>query len=296
MALDGEPAIPATVDIQDVLNPLILRFRESLTSNVKFVASICEKVHVRVDPLQLRQALSELLGNGRDFSENGVLLLTVSEEELPDSILISPTVEASGWLRLRVEDSGLGFSDLDPQDLFAPCFSTRKKALGIGLTIVENTVRENGIGLDASGKCGGVFDLYLPIVSELNTDTERSLRDSKAYVWIVEDEEALLEFMKESLEMEGYTVRAFSRPTDLLEVLQPGADDQPDLLLLDVALPEMSGPELFAEIQLRGCNPKVLWSSGYGPNSPFIDKDTTSAFLQKPYTPSDLVEAVRKAT
>jgi two-component system C4-dicarboxylate transport response regulator DctD len=121
-------------------------------------------------------------------------------------------------------------------------------------------------------------------------------RPERTEIWIVEDEESLLEFMKESLEMEGYVVRAFAAPTDLLEVLQPGADEQPNLLLLDVALPEMSGPELLEEIHQRGWRPKVLWSSGYRSNARLTEKDKDSSFLQKPYTPGDLVDAVRKAT
>ncbi len=296
IALGGGVASPVPVDIIEVIAPLVQRFRDSLGDNVKFVESFCAASKVLVDPYQLLQAVAEILINGREFSDEGVLLLTVSEEPLPESIIIPPTVVANRWMRVRVEDSGVGFEGRDPKLLLEPYFSTRLKGLGLGLAVVKRIVCANGIGLDASGEFGGVFDLFLPVFSGVHEQLETPIRSERLEVWIVEDEESLLEFMKESLEMEGYAVRAFTAPTDLLEVLQPGAAEKPDLLLLDVALPEMSGPELLEEIHQRGWNPKVLWSSGYKSNARLTEIDGNSSFLQKPYTPGDLVDAVRRAT
>ena len=296
IAFSSVVAAPVSVDLEKALASNLQRFRDSLDDRVKYVESISAPSNVLVDPDQLRQAVGEILANGRDFAGEGVLLLTVSEESIPKSILIQPKVVSKRWFRLRVEDSGVGFEGRSPISLFEPYFTTRSKSLGIGLAGVKRIVLANGLGLDASGESGGVFDLFLPIVHEIIERPDVPSSKEAAEIWIVEDEEALLEFMTESLEMEGYIVRAFSAPTDLLEVLQPGAAERPDLLLLDVALPEMSGPELLEEIHQRGWTPKVLWSSGYRTNAHLTEGDQNSAFLQKPYTPEDLVDAVRKAT
>ena len=296
LAFGGGEASPVSVNLAKIIVPKLHRFRDRFGDNVKLVESVGETPNVLVDPEQLLQALGEMLANGRDFAEDGVLLVTVTEEPLPESVLIAPTVEAKRWLRLRVEDSGVGFEGKAAISLFEPYFSTRAKGLGLGLAAVHRIVLANGIGLDASGDYGGVFDLFLPIVSGITESSAIPKNQEQLEVWIVEDEEALLEFMQESLEMEGYIVRAFASPTELLEVLQPSAEEQPDLLLLDVALPEMSGPELLEEIHQRGWRPKVLWSSGYRANARLTENDNNHSFLQKPYAPGDLVDAVRKAT
>jgi DNA-binding response OmpR family regulator len=114
-------------------------------------------------------------------------------------------------------------------------------------------------------------------------------------IWAVDDEEVLLEFLELSLGARGYKVVCFSDPRAALKAAK-AASEPPNLVILDVVMPGLTGPELLVQLREHPlfATVPVIWSSGYSPDN--VDLGQTGddvVFLQKPYTGRELAKSVR---
>jgi len=190
--------------------------------------------------------------------------------------------------------------------IFEPFFTTKPigRGTGLGLSIVYGIVTQNGgfIRVESELGRGSAFHLYLPCCSAPDSAAEAPLARDAApagaageVVLVVDDEATILDAARRMLESLGYRVLAAASPADALRLFEAQAE-RIDLLLSDVIMPDMSGPEMVRRMLKRRPNLKHLFMSGHTANllaEQGLD-GLKSRFIPKPFTRQALGRRVRE--
>ncbi len=260
---------------------------------------------VTLDPSQFDQILTNLCANARDaIAGVGTLRIVAANVSLTaaDCIGIADAV-AGDYVRLTVEDNGRGMTAEVLQRAFEPFFTTKGigEGTGLGLATVYGIVRQNQgcVTVSSTSGAGTRFDLYFPRRIEAMPATApvtlvSTARPGSETILVVEDEPEILRLATRALGAKGYAVLPASGPDEALELARehPGTID---LLLTDVMMPVMTGPDLARAISAIRGPLRLLFMSGY--SAELIAKQgnigTETAFLAKPFTLLELTERVR---
>ena len=261
---------------------------------------------VKADPGQIQQVILNLAVNARDaMPEGGKLTIETANVHLDESYAATHVdVQPGPHVMLAVSDTGCGMTPDTIARVFEPFFTTKEvgKGTGMGLATVYGIVRQSGGSINVysePGK-GTAFKVYLPsIVAECQFELELpDLDDAPSgteTILVVEDEEAVRGLTCRILKARGYTVLEASRPKDAILLCQQ-SETSIQLLVTDVVMPEMSGPELAAQLTASQPALNVLFVSGYADQAivrhGILDSDT--AFLRKPFSPVELARKVRE--
>jgi CheY-like chemotaxis protein len=260
---------------------------------------------IKSDPSLLQQILMNLAVNARDaMPQGGKLTIETANVELDDLFVKNLVdVRSGSYVQLTVRDTGAGMTEEVQSHLFEPFFTTKEvgKGTGLGLSTVYGIVKQADGHIDvesAPGK-GTTFTLYFPRTTPVPAAEERTrpgrlFRGSQT-VLVVEDEDSVRSMIQTVLRWNGYTVIEASSPERALAAC--GQHEGPiDLLVTDVVMPRMRGPELAEAVRKLRPELKVLLMSGHCAES---FKDVTvsqagTAFLPKPFTPDALAQAVQE--
>ena len=217
-----------------------------------------------------------------------------------------PDASVGPHVRLSVADDGVGMSPEVVARIFEPFFTTKEKGrgTGLGLAMVYGIVKQhNGcIGVRSVQGKGTTFDIYLPHVDEAAVEAgpeveqrSSSTRGSET-VLLVEDEADVRELAREILEMAGYTVLEAPTGADALRLCVQHRDEI-CLLLTDVVMPQMSGPDLARQVEEIRPGTKVVYMSGYTDDALGHHGvlDPGIVLLPKPFTPDGLLRGLRQA-
>ena len=292
-------AVAPVVVLSDVLSLL----RRTVPENVELQLLPGETSgRVLVDVTQLHQVLTNLVVNAAQaMPSGGKIQIGVAQLVLPE-IDVGPE-RAGPHVRFVVEDSGPGVPSELRARIFEPFFSTKPpgQGSGLGLSVVQGIVEQHqGHILVREGKLGGArFEVYLP-VTEQPPDAPSELPfgrgDAASHelrVLLVEDEKMVRELTKRILVSAGFRV---SEAVDADEALQRAAGEAFDVLLTDVLLPGISGPELVARLRERGFGFRVVYMSGYPAD--FVESrvhlGANELLVHKPFTAASLVQALRQ--
>jgi two-component system, cell cycle sensor histidine kinase and response regulator CckA len=296
---------PRVLDLNAVVAD-VERLLERLISEDVELVSVLEPAlePIEADRGQLEQVIMNLVINARDaMPAGGKVTIETANVELADDGL-GPDVEAGPYVVLTVRDTGTGMNSQTVRQIFEPFFTTKDegRGTGLGLATVFGIVKQSGgdISVDSELGVGTTFKAYLP---RAHTQVEQIVpvlpraeapRGSET-ILLVEDEELVRSLAREVLEEAGYTVLEARNVGHALEL---GRDHRGvvDLLLTDVVMPGISGPELGERLLALRPELKVLYVSGYadgviahqGILEPGI------AFLAKPMTPQSLAGKVRQ--
>ncbi len=260
---------------------------------------------VWIDPSQIDQILANLCVNARDaIAGVGKVTVETANRLLDEAVCKAHDVEPGEWVALTVSDDGVGMSQEVLEHIFEPFFTTKElgHGTGLGLATVHGIAAQNGGFVDVVSEPdkGSKFTVFLPkwkgeeSVEVNESTTPTSAQGSGETLLLVEDDPTILETTLQILEALGYRVLAAATPAEAVRI----ADEHPgaiDLLVTDVVMPEMNGHELSKHLQARRPGLPVLFMSGYPANIAakrgVLDGDV--AFLQKPFTVSQLSEIVR---
>lgn len=260
---------------------------------------------VRIGRSSLDQILLNLVLNARDaMQSHGTLTIGIS---IVDSDQRSPeNTPLADFVRLSVEDTGCGIDPDVQTRIFDPFFTTKEngEGTGLGLAVVYGIVEQAGgrVTVESQPGRGTTFSVLLPRVRVPHAaprDLKRELPLEPACenlprnILLAEDEDAVREVLAEILKTEGYHVTLARNGRDALEYVR-ASKEMTDLLITDVAMPDMSGPELVREFRIHYPNTPVLFISGY-PKGESLDEHVDwyrSAFLGKPFTRADLLKAL----
>jgi CheY-like chemotaxis protein len=279
-----------------------------IREDIRFLIRLASDLgNIDVDPGRMEQVIMNLVVNATDaMPEGGSLTVETSNVELDEEYSQQHgKVRHGKYVQLAVSDTGMGMDAETQAHIFEPFFTTKDKGkgTGLGLTTVYGIVRQCGghIWVYSEPKHGATFKVYIPRTEkpiESLQPAVASAEPEEAYgqILLVEDAEDLRELTRKTLEKRGYAVIEARNGREAIEICDkyPG---KIDLLLSDVVMPEMSGPELADQVALRFPSIKVLFMSGYTREA-ILHRGIVAqgeGFLQKPFTPTDLATKVRHA-
>jgi signal transduction histidine kinase len=261
---------------------------------------------IRADPGQVEQVIMNLAVNARDAMPKGGRLtietrnVSVGRQAKQETV----GVEAGSYVMLAVRDTGHGMDAETRSHLFEPFFTTKEKGkgTGLGLSTVYGIVKQSrgSITVESVLGQGTVFRIYFPLI-ELDAQGFAGTADAVApacgreTILLVEDEPAVRGLVHETLRLHGYTVLEARHGIEALMTVAKHTGPI-HLLLTDVVMPQMSGPEVAEKLQSIRPDTKVLYMSGY-PDHPVFEQGGVSketSFLPKPFTPNVLAKKVRE--
>ncbi|HVJ18360.1 MAG TPA: AAA family ATPase [Polyangiaceae bacterium] len=260
----------------------------------------------RVDRGQIEQIILNLVVNARDAMPEGGKLTIATRAVWLDQDYVATHLEAQPGphVLLTVSDTGKGMAPDVVARIFEPFFTTKEvgKGTGLGLSVVYGIVKQSGgtISVYSEPGRGTTFNIYFPEVgrgeqgeSAPPEATPPASRRGTETLLLVEDDEPVRLFAARALEAHGYTVIQAKNGVEALELL-PTLQAPVDLVITDVVMPDMGGLPLAK--RLRELGPyRLLFMSGYAEQA-LLEGDQTmtgEAFLQKPFSPSELARRVR---
>jgi PAS domain S-box-containing protein len=297
---------PKTLDLNSIVVNLDKLLRRLMDENIEMTTAVQEHVgKVKADPVQIEQVLMNLVVNARDaMPQGGRILIETANVDLDSAYADDhATVKPGRYVMLAVSDTGVGMDHETVAHIFEPFYTTKEsgRGTGLGLSTVYGIVKQSGgyIWVYSEPSKGSTFKVYLPRVEEsveelappqLQPDSQRGSET----ILLVEDEEAVRDLIQTVLTDHGYDVIPSHDPQHALEIAATFAHEI-HMLLTDVVMPGMSGRELATRVAGRRRGIRVLFMSGYTDNvitsGGMLEKGIT--FLQKPFSPGQLVQKVR---
>jgi PAS domain S-box-containing protein len=297
---------PKVLDLHEVLTDMDKMLQRILGEDIELVLVERKAIgRVKADPSHIEQVVLNLVVNARDAMPKGGKLTIETENVVLDEGYEQSHLpaKAGSYVMLAVSDTGTGIDRETQKRIFEPFFTTKEqgKGTGLGLSTVFGIVQQSGGNIwvySEPGK-GTTFKIYLPRVdAEADvlqpTVVPTTLRGSET-ILLVEDEEQVRTVALSILRKQGYQVIVAEHAGEALLICERHPETI-DLLVTDVVMPQMSGPELAKRLVVLRPAMKVLCLSGYTDDSVVRHGvlDAGVAFLQKPITPASLARKVRE--
>jgi two-component system, cell cycle sensor histidine kinase and response regulator CckA len=287
---------PRIVNLNVVVTGLVRMLRRTIGEDVELVTRLAPDLgRVRADPTQLEQVLLNLAVNARDaMPDGGRLTISTTNVQLGEVQVV----------RALVSDTGVGMSEEVLTNIFEPFYTTKAhgKGTGLGLATVYGIIQQSGgqITVQSSPGQGSTFMVDLPQVSgevePFGASAAGAVRSGWQTILLVEDDEAVRGLTRRVLEQYGYRVLPAADGEGAL-ALSRSDPELIHLLLTDVVMPGMNGPQLADRLRAERPGIRVMLMSGYAADSlegrHAVGPD--SAFLQKPFSPEALIRRVQHA-
>ena len=259
---------------------------------------------VNADPGEVEQVLMNLVVNARDAMPQGGRLTIETADTIVDEVYAEshPGLTPGPYVRLAVTDTGTGMSDAVRAHIFEPFFTTKEagKGTGLGLATVYGIVQRSSghIGVYSEEGHGTTFKIYFPRtgdpIAPRAAGQAMPVANGTERVLVVEDEEAVRKITRRVLQGRGYEVLEAASGEEAIRISESTADPI-DLLVTDVVMPRLNGPELATRLLVSRPGLKVLYLSGYADDAVFRHGilDSSAKFLQKPFSADALARTVR---
>jgi PAS domain S-box-containing protein len=296
---------PRVVNINTVVKQSESMLR-SLSAAIEIVVDPADDVRsVKGDPDQLARVLLNVAINARDAMPDGGTLAIQTRNVVMDETVVGghTRIPPGEYVLLAISDTGVGMTPETRSRLFEPFFTTKGhgKGTGLGLAVVDGVVKQSGGYIDVYSEIGHgtTFKIYLPAVESERRSDERAESGEPARgtetILLVEDEPAVREVAQEVLKRRGYTVLSASDATEALRIARDNAG-RIDLVLTDVVMPGMTGPQLVERLRAEQPNLPALFMSGYTSDSVLRNEVATgdASFLQKPFSTGVLAAKLRQ--
>jgi PAS domain S-box-containing protein len=296
---------PKVLDLNEVLAGMDKMVRRILGEDIELASLPGEGLgRVRVDPSSIEQVILNLVVNARDAMPRGGKLTLETANATLDSEDVKKGVGANPGphVVLSVTDTGIGIDKETQARIFEPFFTTKElgKGTGLGLSTLFGIVQQSrgGVSVHSEPGAGATFRVYLPRVDgdvEAVRVLEPVTLDGSETILLVEDEDAVRAVARGILRRHGYQVLEARNGGEALLCCEqhPGPID---LLVSDVVMPQMSGPQLAKRLGAIRPAMRLLCMSGYTDDSIVRHGvfESEVAYLQKPITPETLTRKVRE--
>ena len=293
---------PKSVDLNKLLTNMEVLLRPVMGEHIRLVTDLGSNLPcVKADPNQLEQVVMNLAANARDaMPKGGDFRIRTASDAVSQA---GADRGIGGLVRIQISDTGCGMGQDVLEHVFEPFFTTKGvgKGTGLGLSTVYGIIQQNHgtIQVSSSPGRGTTFEILLPVSEE---DEEGSLAGRPVEklrgtetILVVEDEPGLRRLVCEMLDHLGYSALQAEDGRDALRVLEEH-NRGVDVILTDVIMPAMGGPELAKRVRSLAPGTRVIYMSGYtddtlalyGPPHP------NTEYLQKPFTAAALAEKLRQ--
>jgi CheY-like chemotaxis protein len=292
------------------LTPLVKEthalLRSSLPSTIQMDLVITTgDDYVLANPTQLQQVLMNLATNAAYAmrESGGRLTIGISSVTFPHGSLPDPDMEPGTYVKLTVQDTGVGMTKEVQQRIFEPFFTTKGtgEGTGMGLAVVYGLVKglEGTVTVQSEPGQGSIFEVFLPQVQRPDARKEEAVTSvfptGTERILFVDDEELLVEMARGMLESLGYhvTVAANGREAWNLFLKNP---TRFDLVITDQTMPDLTGMNLAQKmLKVRKDTPIIL-CTGYSEmvSAEKAEKVGIRAFVMKPVMKKELAETVRR--
>ena len=301
------------LDLNLVVKNVMKICENSLNKSVSLIARYFKSpAMVNADSNQIEQALLNLCINAdhamTTMRTNGGAwggTLEISLESIrPDHYFrqLHPEAQEQSYWVLSLKDTGVGMDKNIVSKIFNPFFTTKEKGkgTGLGLAMVYNSIKQHDGFIDVYSEegIGTTFNVYLPVPEEEIIIEEEEGRDivihrGEGLVLVIDDEQIMRKIAESILEEHGYKVVVAENGKAGIEIFKKHRKEI-KAVLLDMAMPGMSGKEVYKKLKDIDPGVKVLLSSGFGQDERVKESlaDGVDGFLQKPYTLEKLADAV----
>ncbi len=298
---------PRVIDLNESVRTIERMLRRVLGEDVQLETRLDPQLGTtHADPGQVEQVLMNLAINARDAMPNGGrLTIETANAELDETFVRqhATRIHPGRYVSMIVSDTGVGMDAATRERIFEPFFTTKEpgKGTGLGLSTVLGIVEQSGgsIFVYSEPNHGTTFKIYLPLVAGTAAVTapvqslERPRGNEK--LLLVEDESAVRKVSCMILRGAGYTVLEAENGEQAIKIMEAEYRSI-DLVITDVVMPGMGGPDFWREMRDRHLEAPVLYMSGYA-RSTLTDTELdapNASFIEKPFTAAGLLDAVRE--
>jgi signal transduction histidine kinase len=291
-------AVRDLVDMAKQTFPTSISFSLDLEDNLPFI---------KADHNQFHQVLLNICINARDAMPAGgnisIKTTTILGKKLRKKFSDAKEIN---YTCIMISDTGIGMDKLVTKRIFEPFYTTKKEGsgTGLGLSVVYGIISNHHgfIDVESEEGKGTTFYLYFPVADEeinLTIDDlinkNKTESNGKETILLVEDEEMLLNVVKDTLKYHGYKVLTARNGKEAVELYSKNYNSI-DLIFTDLGLPKLNGWQAYLEMKKFNPQAKVILASGY--LDPKVKQDIPELelknFVQKPYRPSQVLKQVRK--
>ncbi|HWD98587.1 MAG TPA: response regulator [Bryobacteraceae bacterium] len=274
--------------------------RASIPRNVKIVFDVTETPTIDADKGQLQQLLMNLVINGAEAIGPGGGEVQISTHTERFAVPVggfypAEELRAGDYVVIEIKDDGAGMNEETKARIFDPFFTTKFTGRGLGLAAVLGIVRghRGGIKVDSAPGGGTTFRIYIPVsTAEAGGDDDagaiHAAPSGSGTILVIDDEDTVRNVARIVLERCGYRVLAAEDGQNGMDLFAKNSEEI-SLILLDMAMPGISGEETLRRIRELRPGAHVVVSSGFSESEARTRfGDSISAFLQKPYTARQL--------
>ena len=292
--------------LKPIVREVLALLRASLPRTIDIGERIAPDLYtIQADPTQIHQVLMNLCTNAAHAMEENGGRLDVSLENIyldQDNRLRMWTVSPGWFVRISVEDNGCGIDPEISERIFDPYFTTKQlgKGTGMGLAVTHGIVKSAGGAITVESQLGrGTrFDVYLPGYTEEENETGESIKSlplGKERILFIDDEENLVDIMRDLLQRLGYRVAVTRHPLDALDWFREDPS-RFDLVITDAEMPQMTGDRLARELLAIRKDLPIIMCTGF---SEKINRENIKAMgvrhlLMKPIAFRNLAEVIRE--
>ncbi len=293
------------INLNDVVYETIKLLEQAIDKSINLSVELDNRLPlIQGDVNQMEQVIMNFIVNARDAmpKKGGRIVIHTQSRTIVKSMPdVPPYVPPGEYVQISVSDTGAGIPEDIVNKIFEPFFTTKEqgKGTGLGLSMVYGAVKdhEGYLSVQSTLGVGSVFTVYLPaapLTAVAGTKVTLKQTSGKETLLVVDDEQDVLDIMRDSLESNGYKVFATSDSTVAMDIYRK-IFHEVALVISDIAMPGIDGKELIRQIKTINPDVKVLAVSGY---SRYIaDKDEIKeidGFLQKPFESYNLLSVVRR--
>jgi hypothetical protein len=298
---------PEILNLDSVVAEMEKMLRRVIGENIDLRAVLEPGLgNVKADPGQIEQIILNLVVNARDSMPGGGKVTIETDNVYLDEEYANNHVGArpGDYVMLAVSDTGIGMDEKTQARIFEPFFTTKElsKGTGLGLSTIYGIVKQSGgnIWVYSEVGRGTTFKVYLPRVDDTAQEYKRSSETEEVLngteiILLVEDEEMVRKLARQILATQGYQVLEATNGEAALRMCERNQEPI-DLLLTDVIMPEMNGPELAERLHRLRPELRVLFMSGYTDDAivhhGVLEEGVN--FIQKPFAPDVLAKKVRQ--
>ena len=299
---------PANLDLTEVVKEVEAMLRYLLGERIELTQQLeTGFCWVKADPGQIEQIVINLAINARDaMPDGGQLTLETSTTKLTQRQVAEMGIEPGPYAVLSVSDTGCGMDRETLSKIFEPFFTTKiaGRGTGLGLSTVKAVLEQIGgqITVESEVGKGTLFKSYLPMIDQTMRDADpaasrdrQQTLDGTETILLVEDDEPVRSVITTILEGHGYRVLSARNGREASRILD-GSERDIQLLLTDVVMPGLTGPELADQIRQVLLETEVLFMSGYTESSGRLDglDEETMALIQKPFSTDQLLRKLKE--